>query len=125
VRDSGKISQDPKVRITLEWCNMTLDELMNGASQECINEREAYLIIFTEGFNGYVCRNEGSTDESRALFAGTYRDCQIWIERRGVAAALRYVREYMEEVPELSGGGPGGVALLELLSRLPPERRPG
>jgi len=36
-------------------------------------------------------------DESRALFKGTYLHCQIWIERRGVAAALRCVMEHMEK----------------------------
>ena len=81
---------------------MTLDVLMNEAAQVCIDEREAHLVIFTEGLNGYVCPNEGLTSESRALFKGTYLDCQIWIERRGIIAALRYVMEHRKEVPEFA-----------------------
>ena len=92
---------------------------MNEAAQKCIDVREAYLVMFTEGFNGYVCRNEASIDESRALFHGTYRECQVWIERRGVAAALKYGMEHMGEVPELSGRSLSGIKLLELISRLP------
>jgi len=95
---------------------MTLNELMNAAGQVCIDEREAYLVIFTEGFSGYVCRNEGATDESRALFKGTYQDCQVWIERRGIAAALRFVMWRMSEVEELVGKD---AELMVMLSRLP------
>jgi len=108
--------QDLNVRITLEWCSMTLNELMNAAGQVSIDEREAYLVIFTEGFSGYVCRNEGSTDVSRALFKGTYRDCQVWIERRGLASALQYVMEHLAEVQELAGTS--GAGLVEMLARL-------
>ena len=82
---------------------MTLDELKNGAAQQCIDERERHLIVFTEGLNGYVCPNEGITSESRALFKGTYQECQGWIERRGIATALRYVMQRLEAVPELAG----------------------
>lgn len=81
---------------------MTLDILMTRAAAECIDERERYLIIFTQGANGYVCRNEGVTTESQALFHGTYRDCQLWIERRGVAAALRHISQYLPDVPGLT-----------------------
>src|SRR5579859_769393 len=98
---------------------MTLNELMNRAAQESIDARESYLAIFTEGLNGYVCRNEASTGESRALFKGTYLHCQIWIERRGVAAALLYVIAHMEEVEGLAGREFDGRVLLELISRLP------
>jgi hypothetical protein len=101
---------------------MTIDEIMYGAGQESIDTREAYLVVFTEGFNGYVCRNEGATDESRALFKGTYRDCQIWIERRGIAAALRYVIAHMGEAPQLAGLGLDEKKLLDLLSQLPVEQ---
>jgi len=66
---------------------MTLESMMNRAAAACLDERERHLVIFTEGANGYVCRNEGLTDESQALYHGTYLDCQIWIERRGIAAA--------------------------------------
>lgn len=97
---------------------MTIEELMNDAAQKCIDTREAYLVMFTEGFNGYVCRNEASTDESRAIFKGTYRECQVWIERRGLAAALRHVIEHRAETQGLSEGDLGGVELLEVLSRL-------
>ena len=82
---------------------MTLDALMTRAAAESIDERERYLIMFTQGSNGYVCRNEGATDESRALYKGLYQDCQIWIERRGIVAALRYLSEHQREVPELNG----------------------
>jgi hypothetical protein len=101
---------------------MTIDEIMYGAGQQSIDTREAYLAMFTEGMNGYVCRNEGVTDESRALFEGTYRDCQVWIERRGLAAALRYVMAHMGEVAELAGSKLDGEKLLELLLWLPVER---
>ena len=99
---------------------MTLDELMNEAAQVCIDEREAHLVIFTEGLNGYVCRNEGAVKESHALFRGTYRDCQIWVERRGVMAALRYALERRNEVAELGGLHPDGTGVLALLAGLPP-----
>jgi hypothetical protein len=98
---------------------MTFGELMYNAAQRCVDEREAHLIIFTEGLNGYVCPNEGLTNESRAVFKGTYRDCQVWVERRGISAALRYVLEHQAEVPEL-GGVPLTVAqCLEQFSSLP------
>jgi hypothetical protein len=98
---------------------MTLDALMTRAAGECIDERERYLIVFTQGANGYVCRNEGVTDESQALFHGTYRDCQVWVERRGVAAALRQVLQYLPEVPQLTGPQLTAAGLLEQLSYLP------
>ena len=81
----------------------TLEELIDQAALECTEERERYLAIFTIGVEGYVCRNESSTDESRALFKGHYRDCQVWIERKGLAAALHYLVEHSNEVPELGG----------------------
>jgi len=94
---------------------MTIDELMNLASAASIDEREAYLILFTEGLNGYVCRNEGAALESHALFRGSYRDCQIWVERRGVAAALLVLKGRISEVP----GPPQGEFTVEsLLDRL-------
>ena len=64
---------------------MTLDGLMSQAALECIDTRERHLAIYTVGVNGYVCRNEGAMDESRALFKGVYRDCQAWIERQGIS----------------------------------------
>jgi len=82
---------------------MTFDSLMAAAAAESVDERERYLIMFTHGANGYVCRNEGLTDESHALYHGTYRDCQVWIERRGVAAALACVSQHLPDVPELDG----------------------
>ena len=94
---------------------MTLSTLMTRAAAECVDERERYLIMFTQGANGYVCKNEGLTDESQALYHGTYRDCQIWIERRGITVALREVLENLADVPELAGGG---LALEEVLERL-------
>lgn len=94
---------------------MTIDELMNEASQACIDEREAYLIMFTGGFNGYVCRNDAAAIESRALFKGTYRECQIWVERRGILAALRVVRE---KIGQISGEKMDGNGLLERIARL-------
>jgi hypothetical protein len=97
---------------------MTLDELMYDAAQRCIDEREAHLIMFTEGLNGYVCPNEGLVAESRAIFKGTYRDCQIWVERRGISAALRYVIAHRNEVPELAPAKFTAVECLELFSRL-------
>jgi hypothetical protein len=81
---------------------MTLNRLMTLAAAECIDERERYLVIFTQGSNGYVCLNSGATDESYALYKGMYRDCQIWIERRGIAAALRYLLQHLQEAPELT-----------------------
>lgn len=96
---------------------MTIDELMYAASEACIDEREAHLIVFTEGLNGYVCWNEGSAVESRALFRGSYRDCQVWVERRGIAAALRVVSGRMGEVTELPKEQQAGRALLERLMR--------
>lgn len=81
----------------------TLQDVINQAALECTEERERYLAIFTIGVEGYVCRNESSTDESRALFKGHYRDCQGWIERKGIAAALHYLVEHSREVPELAG----------------------
>lgn len=98
---------------------MTLESLMNQAAAECVDERERYLVIFTEGANGYVCRNEGLTDESQALYRATYRDCQIWIERRGIAAALRCISLHLPEVPELAGKHLTPADLIPCLSRLP------
>ena len=100
---------------------MTLDGLMSRAALECIDMRERHLAIFTVGLNGYVCRNEAATDESRALFKGIYRDCQAWIERQGISAALRYVIEHMNEVPELTTSGITPREILALLSN-PPEQ---
>lgn len=80
----------------------TIQEVLDRAALECTEERERYLAIFTIGTDGYVCRNEAATDESRALFKGHYLDCQVWIERRGIAAALRYLTEHIKEVPELA-----------------------
>ncbi|MBV8671992.1 MAG: hypothetical protein JOZ33_01040 [Acidobacteriaceae bacterium] len=97
---------------------MTLNALMTRAAAECIDERERYLIMFTQGANGYVCRNEGLTDESQALFHGTYRACQIWIEQRGITAALRQVLQYLPEVGELSDASLTASRLLEQLSKL-------
>ena len=64
-----------------------------------------------------MSRNESSTDESRAVFHGTYRECQIWIERRGIAAALEYLQAHMAEVPELSGRELSAHHLLEMISQ--------
>ena len=97
---------------------MTLDGLMNGAAAECIDERERHLAIFSVGSNAYVCKNEAAMDESRALFKGTYRDCQVWIEREGISAALRYVIEHMSEVPQLMVRGMTSTETLALLSRI-------
>jgi hypothetical protein len=94
---------------------MTIDELMDRASEACIDEREAYLILFTEGLNGYVCRNEGAALESHALFRGSYRDCQIWVERRGVAAALLVLKGRISEVP---GPAHTELSIQSLLDRL-------
>jgi hypothetical protein len=98
---------------------MTLDALMTRAAGECIDERERYLIMFTQGANGYVCRNEGLTDESQALYHGTYRDCQIWIERRGIAAAFRKVAQSLLEMPDLADPALSPADLIEQFSRLP------
>ena len=97
---------------------MTLNALMTRAAAECIDERERYLIMFTQGANGYVCRNEGVTDESQALYHGTYRDCQIWIERRGITAAMRQILQYQPEVPALADPELTGCGLLTQLSLL-------
>jgi len=75
---------------------------MYGAAQQSIDEREAHLIMFTEGVNGYVCLNEGVITENRAIFKGTYRECQIWVERRGLSTAIRYILEQQNQVPQLS-----------------------
>jgi hypothetical protein len=99
---------------------MTLDGLMSRAALECIDTRERYLAIYTVGLNGYVCRNEAATDERRALFKGIYRDCQAWIERQGISAALKYVIEHMNEVPVLTVRGMTSNEILGLLSH-PPE----
>ena len=98
---------------------MTLDELMTRAALECIDERERHLAIYSVGSNAYVCRNEAVVDESRALFSGSYRDCQVWIERQGIWAALRYVIEHMSEVPELILRGMTSSEILALLSLKP------
>jgi hypothetical protein len=98
---------------------MTIEELTDGAAQECIDTREAHVIMFTEGLNGYVCPNEGVLAESRAVFKGTYRHCQIWVERRGISAALRYVIAHRAEVLELSADNLMAAECLELISRLP------
>ena len=94
---------------------MTLDKLVTRAAAECIDERERFLVIFTHGANGYVCSNAGATDESLALYKGLYQDCQVWIERRGIAAALRYIVEHLMDVPELTGRQ---LTLDELLARI-------
>jgi hypothetical protein len=94
---------------------MTLDGLMTGAAMESIDERERHLAIFTVGVNGYVCKNEPDADESKALFKGSYRECQAWIERRGIAAALRYVVKHMHDVPELNARGMTPSEILALL----------
>jgi hypothetical protein len=97
---------------------MTFEDLMHGAAEQCIDEREAHLIVFTEGLNGYVCPNEGPISVSRAVFKGTYRDCQIWVERRGLSAALRYIAKHREKVLELSAGELLDAKCIELVSRL-------
>ncbi len=99
---------------------MTLDGLMSGAALECIDARERHLAVYTVGLNGYVCKNEASMDESRALFKGIYRDCQAWIERQGISAALKYVIEHMNEVPALAVPGMTIDEILTLLAH-PPE----
>jgi hypothetical protein len=99
---------------------MTLDGLMNRAALVCIDTRERHLAVYTVGLNGYVCLNEASMDESRALFKGVYRDCQAWIERQGISAALKYVIEHMNEVPALTVRGMTSSEVLGLLA-LPPE----
>jgi hypothetical protein len=97
---------------------MTLDRLMTAAAAECIDERERYLVMFTQGTNAYVCRNEGSAAESQALYKGEYRDCQIWIERHGLAAAFRFISEHIKDVPELSAH-PDPAQLLAMISFIP------
>ena len=99
---------------------MTIDELMSRAALECIDTRERHLAVYTVGINGYVCRNDAAMDERRALFKGVYLDCQAWIERQGISAALQYVIEHMNEVPELTVRGISSSEILGLLSR-PPE----
>lgn len=79
---------------------MTREELIHGAAQECIDQREALLIMFTEGVNGYVCPNEGIITEDRAIFKGTYRECQIWVERRGISAAILFIQQRQHLVPD-------------------------
>jgi hypothetical protein len=98
---------------------MTLESLLDQAAAECIDERERHLVMFTLGANGYVCRNEGLTDESQALYHGSYRDCQIWIERRGIAAALRCILRHINDVPELTEQQLEPADLLARLSCLP------
>jgi len=98
---------------------MTLNALMTHAAAQCVDERERYLIIFTAGANGYVCKNEGLTDESQALYRGTYRDCQVWIERRGVVAALRTIRQFLPEIQELADPQLPAAGFLEQLSHIP------
>jgi len=83
---------------------LTLRELLDGAASECIDKRESYLVIFTVDVFGYVCLNESSTDESRAVFHGTYR------------AALDHVLAHLGEVPELSQGELSAHHLLEMIS---------
>jgi hypothetical protein len=95
---------------------MTLSTLMSRAAEECVDEREQYLIIFTHGSNGYVCRNEGVTGVSKALYHGSYRDCQVWVERRGIAAALREILDHLSEVPELADASLTPAELLGHLS---------
>lgn len=95
---------------------MTLEELLDRAASACIDERESYLVVFTVGINGYVCRNEGSIHPSKALYQGTYRECQIWVERRGIAAAMLYMLNNAEGTyvshPKLSAN-----ELLQLIAR--------
>jgi hypothetical protein len=98
--------------------SMTLDGLMKLAAEQCIDEREAHLVIFTEGFNGYVCPNEGLTVESRAVYRGTYRDCQIWVERQGLSAALQCMLHHWHEVPELAAREMTAIECSELASQL-------
>jgi len=98
---------------------MTLDDLMNQAAAACLDEREGHLVIFTQGANGYVCRNAEQIDEKHALFRGTYRDCQIWIERLGIAAALHCILDHTKEVPELAAGRLTPADLLAWMSHSP------
>jgi hypothetical protein len=99
-----------------ERAAMTLNELMNGAAWECIDEREAHVIIFTQGAIGYVCLNTMDTTESKALFRGEYRSCQVWIERRGVSAALNYIRDHLNEVPDFIASQSNLQAFLAMLT---------
>jgi hypothetical protein len=98
---------------------MTLDRLITLAALECVDERERHLAIYTVGLNGYVCRNDAQGDESHALFKGIYRDCQVWIERRGIAAAIKFVIAHMHEVPELNARELSHKEILALLARIP------
>ena len=95
---------------------MTLDELVHGASEACIDTRESFLVVFTHGLNGYVCPNEGAMDESRALYRGTYRDCQVWVERSGISAALAYIQQHLSEVPEVAASSLTATELLRWLA---------
>jgi hypothetical protein len=78
---------------------LTLEELLDHAASECIDKRESYLVVFTVGINAYVCPNEGAIHPGKALFEGTYRACQIWVERQGIAQALRCVLARIGETP--------------------------
>ena len=93
---------------------------MCRAALECIATLDRHLAVCTVGMKGYVCRNEASMDKGRALFKGVYRDCQAWIERQEISAALKYVVEHMNEVPALTVRGISSSGILGLLSR-PPE----
>jgi len=97
---------------------MMLESLLDQAAAECIDERERHLVMFTQGANGYVCRNEGLTNEDQALYHGTYRECQIWVERRGIAAALRCILRHFNDVPELAEQQIEPADLLARLSHL-------
>jgi hypothetical protein len=96
---------------------LTLEELLDHAASECIDTRESYLVVFTVGVNGYVCPNDGATYPSRALFHGTYRECQIWIERRGISAALDYLSTNIEQAPEIAGSKLSARDLLKLITQ--------
>jgi len=97
---------------------LIVKEFLDHAASECLDKRESYLVIFTTGMHGYVCRNEGATDPSRALFHGTYRECQIWIERRGIAAALDYVRAHLDAVAELAHPQLAAQRLMEIIAQV-------
>jgi len=96
---------------------LTLEELLDQAASECIDTRESYLVVFTVGANGYVCLNEGATYPSRALFHGTYRECQIWIERQGISAALDYLSSNIEQAPEIAESKLSARDLLKLITQ--------
>ena len=97
---------------------MTFNKLMNAAGQVCIDEREAYLIMFTKGFSGYVCRKTRGRRMRAVRYSRNLPGLpDMWIERRGLAFALRYVIEHQEEAPELAGAS--GTELVEMLARLP------